>query len=154
MLVFTSRVLCSCPGLRALEPSSTLGTGELLPAPLLENCSPNSYRWFSEVSGPLGVLSPSFLRQPVLLLHSVHVRRLSGTPVWPAPIANLKVLYPQPFPCGSCRPLRFGLSSPLFPSLLPVFSLGIDSLSNLGVEDMFQLITWFLKTSCSKSFRV
>lgn len=49
-------------------------------------------------------------------------------------------------------PLLF--SSPLFPSLLPVFSLGIDSLSNLGVEDMFQLITWFLKMSCSKSFRV
>lgn len=88
------------------------------PAPLLENCSPNSYRQFSEVSCPLGDLSPSFLCQPVFLL-SVRVRRLSGTPVWPAPelpIANLKVLCPRPFPCGSCGPLKFGLSSPLLPS--------------------------------------
>ena len=73
------------------------------PTPLLENCSPNSYRRFSEVSCPVGDLSPSFLGQPVFLL-SVRVRRLSGTPIWPAPklpIAKLKVLCPQPFPCGS-----------------------------------------------------
>lgn len=56
--------------------------------------------------------------------------------------------------CLPSPPLPLLFSSPLFSSLLPVFSLGIDSLSNLGVEDMFQLITWFLKMSCSKSFRV
>lgn len=114
--IFTWTVLCSGPVLRALEPLSTLGTGEPLPAPVLENCPRNSYRWFSEISCPSGDLSPSFLRQPVFLLHSVLVRRLNGIPVWPAPkvpISNLKVLCSQPFPCGSCRPLRFGLSSPL-----------------------------------------
>ena len=95
---------------------STLGTGEPLPAPVLENCPPNSYRWFSEISCPSGDLSPSFLCQPVFFLHSVLVRRLSGIPVRPAPevpISNLIVLCSQPFPCGSCQPLRFGLSSPL-----------------------------------------
>ena len=107
---------CSGPVLRALEPLSILGTGEPLPAPVLENCPPNSCRWFSEISCPSGDLSPSFLCQPVVLLHSVLVRRLSGIPVRPAPevpISNLKVLCSQPFPCGSCQPLRFGLSSPL-----------------------------------------
>ena len=94
-------------------------------------------------------------------------RAQGGLEVGPVPL-HLILLLPSgsPFPSSSFKlssfllcslpspPLSLLFSSPLFSSLLPVFSLGIVSLSNLGVEDMFQLIIWFLKMSCYKSFRV